>query len=181
MHHCLSDNYKHVLTTTHTSADCFLGNGYRTILVSAVTNTLAAVVWENRKQKVSRRCLLDRKTDGYTRPSGQEKWARIPCGGGIEYLHRSPASRRRQRKGKSRIWDNKIWSWVPRDSDLRKTTLVRASSIYKRQTRPLVREVAPEKQGRNCQRVITGAQHQDILNDFQSQCDFDFDLRNEQS
>jgi hypothetical protein len=27
----------------------------------------------------------------------------IPCGGGIEYLHRSPASRRRRRKRKSRI------------------------------------------------------------------------------
>jgi hypothetical protein len=32
-----------------------------------------------------------------------------PCGGGIEYLHRDPASRRRQRKGKSQIWDSKIW------------------------------------------------------------------------
>jgi hypothetical protein len=31
--------------------------------------------------------------------------------------------------------------------------LTRASSIYKRQTRPLVREVAPEKQDRNCQKV----------------------------
>jgi hypothetical protein len=26
-----------------------------------------------------------------------------PCGGGIEYLHRDPASRRRRRKGKSQI------------------------------------------------------------------------------
>jgi hypothetical protein len=26
-----------------------------------------------------------------------------PCGGGVEYLQRNPASRRRQRKGKSRI------------------------------------------------------------------------------
>jgi hypothetical protein len=25
------------------------------------------------------------------------------CGGGVEYLHRDPASRRRRRKGKSRI------------------------------------------------------------------------------
>jgi hypothetical protein len=29
--------------------------------------------------------------------------------------------------------------------------LARASSIYKRQTRPLVRESAPQKQDRNCQ------------------------------
>jgi hypothetical protein len=28
------------------------------------------------------------------------------------------------------------------------------SSIYKRQTRPLVREGAPQKQDRNCQRII---------------------------
>jgi hypothetical protein len=27
------------------------------------------------------------------------EWESIPCGGGIEYLHRSPASGRRQRKG----------------------------------------------------------------------------------
>jgi hypothetical protein len=109
-------------------------------------------------------------------------------GGGFEYLHRDPASRRRRRKGKSKIWDSKIWSRVQRDSDLRKntlarassiyewdsdprkTTLSRASSIYKRQTRPLVRENAPQKQDRNCQRVINiwsqapdGARHQDLL------------------
>jgi hypothetical protein len=48
-------------------------------------------------------------------------------------------------------------SRVPRDSDPRKTTLARASSIYKRQTRPLVREGAPQKQHRNCQRVIWGS------------------------
>jgi hypothetical protein len=54
---------------------------------------------------------------------------RSPCGGGFEYLHRSPASRRRQRKEKTRIWDNKIWSRVPRDSDLRMTTLERPPAI----------------------------------------------------
>jgi hypothetical protein len=47
----------------------------------------------------------------------------VPCGGGVEYLHRSPASRRRRQKGKSRIWDSKIW-----DSDPRMTVLARASS-----------------------------------------------------
>jgi hypothetical protein len=40
-----------------------------------------------------------------------------------------------------------------RDSDPRNTTLARASSILK-QTRPFVREGAPEKQDRNCQKVI---------------------------
>jgi hypothetical protein len=38
--------------------------------------------------------------------------------------------------------------------DSRKATLARASSIYKGQTRPLVREGASEKQERNSQRVI---------------------------
>jgi hypothetical protein len=92
---------------------------------------------------------------------------RRPCGGGVEYLHRSPASRRRQRKekpsawgynwaslflwdintgtwpfrlGKSRIWDSKIWSWVTWDSGLRITALARTSSNCKRQTHPLLRE-----------------------------------------
>jgi hypothetical protein len=74
-------------------------------------------------------------------------WARIRhestlCGGGVEYLHRDPASRRRRWKGKSQIWDSKIWLRVQRDSDPRKTTLASASSLYKSQTRPLVREDA---------------------------------------
>jgi hypothetical protein len=30
---------------------------------------------------------------------GPNTWCLIPCGGGVEYHHRSPASRRRQRKG----------------------------------------------------------------------------------
>jgi hypothetical protein len=48
-------------------------------------------------------------------------------------------------------------------------------SIYKRQTRPLVREGAPQKQDRNCQTVINiwswvldGARHQDLLTDWPS-------------
>jgi hypothetical protein len=41
-----------------------------------------------------------------------------------------------------------------RDSDQSKTALARASSIYTGQTRPLVRESAPQKQDRNCQTVI---------------------------
>jgi hypothetical protein len=95
-----------------------------------------------------------------------------PCGGGVEYLHRDPASHRRRRKGKSQNWDSKIWSRDPRDSDLRKTVLARTSSIYKRQTRPLVREGTPRKQDRNCQAIINiwswapdGAWHQDLLID----------------
>jgi hypothetical protein len=90
-----------------------------------------------------------------------------PCGGGVEYLHRSPESHRRQRKGntmsagitgppcswgdlntgtwscrlgESRIWDSKI-SWVPRDWNLRIIALARTSSDCKRQTHPLFQQV----------------------------------------
>jgi hypothetical protein len=77
-----------------------------------------------------------------------------PCGGGVEYLHRDPASRKRRRKGKSQNWDSKIWSRDPRDKGPRKTALARTNSIYKRQIRPLVREGASEKQDHTCQRVI---------------------------
>jgi hypothetical protein len=93
-----------------------------------------------------------------------------PCGGGVEYLHSDPASRRRRRKGKSQIWDSKIWSRDSWGSDPRKTALAKASSIYKRQTRPLLREGAPQNQVCTCQTVITvwswapdGARHQDWL------------------
>jgi hypothetical protein len=46
-------------------------------------------------------------------------------------------------KGSLKSENSKIWSRVPRDSNLRKTALARAS-IYKRQARPLVREDAPQ-------------------------------------
>jgi hypothetical protein len=78
----------------------------------------------------------------------------IPCGGGVQYFHHSPASRRRRRKGKSRIWDSKIWSRAQRDLVPRMTALARATSNFKRHTRPLVRESAPQKQTRNCLTVI---------------------------
>jgi hypothetical protein len=52
-----------------------------------------------------------------------------PCGGGFEYLHRSPATRRMRRKGESQIWDSKIWSRSPRDSDPRMTALSRPTAI----------------------------------------------------
>jgi hypothetical protein len=94
---------------------------------------------------------------------------------------RSPASHRRRRKGnpvpggitgspcswgdlntgtwssrlgESRIWDGKIWSWVPRDSDPRITALARPSSNSKWQIHPLVREGTPHQQTRNCLTVI---------------------------
>jgi hypothetical protein len=92
-----------------------------------------------------------RKYIQYIRKWGSSRVS--PCGGGVECLHRDPASRRRRRKGKSRVWDSKIWSRVPRDSYPRKTALARASSIYKWQTHPLIREGAPQKHDRKCQTV----------------------------
>jgi hypothetical protein len=61
----------------------------------------------------------------------------LPCEGGVEYLYRSPASRRRRQKGTSRMWDSKTWSWVPRDSDPRTNELDAAIAD---DTHPLVRE-----------------------------------------
>jgi hypothetical protein len=49
----------------------------------------------------------------------------------------------------ARIWDSKMWSRVPRDTDPKMTVLARASNSCKRQTRPLVRESAPHQQTRN--------------------------------
>jgi hypothetical protein len=49
-----------------------------------------------------------------------------------------PSSHRRRRKGKSRILDSKIWSRVPRDSDMRMTALARSSSNCIWQTHPLI-------------------------------------------
>jgi hypothetical protein len=105
----------------------------------------------------------------------------FPCGGGIEYLHRSPASRKRRRKGNPvpgdlgnpvpggykygdlalqvggslNNWDNKIWYWVPLDSDSSGTALARTSSNNKLQTRPLVREGGTKYQTRNCLKKIS--------------------------
>jgi hypothetical protein len=83
-----------------------------------------------------------------------------PCGDGLEYLHRSPASRKRQQKGNpvpgppcsfeiyirgpdppgwsSLRWESKMWSWVLRGLDPNVT----ANCTRKLQTRPLVKEDA---------------------------------------
>jgi hypothetical protein len=74
------------------------------------------------------------------------------------------------RSEESRIWDSKIWSWIPRVSDPRMTALARASKNCKRQIHPHVREGAPYQQIRKCLEVITfwswaamGAWHQERL------------------
>jgi hypothetical protein len=57
----------------------------------------------------------------------------ILSGGRVEYLHCSPASHRKWQKGRSQIWDSKIW-WVPWHLDLRMTALAWASSKLPNQT-----------------------------------------------
>jgi hypothetical protein len=79
------------------------------------------------------------------RPIDRELQVSHPCGGGVEYIHRDPETRRRRPKGKSRIRDSKIWPRVLRDWDPKMIALERASSNCKRQTRPLVREDAPNQ------------------------------------
>jgi hypothetical protein len=95
--------------------------------------------------------LQDRLAD---RPS-IVTWLWLSVGSpGVEYLHRSPASRRRRRRGKSRIWDSKIRSRVPRHWDPKMTALAKASSNCKRQIRPLVRDGTPHQETRNCMTEI---------------------------
>jgi hypothetical protein len=114
---------------------------YKTVTVTQVIK-----IWSSAPDG----CFIPRQTGRLTVGRNIRLRLRLrlsPCGGGVEYIHRNPASRRRRWKGKSRIW-------VLRDSDPKMTALARASSNCKRQTRPLVREVAPNQQTRNCQPVI---------------------------
>jgi hypothetical protein len=91
------------------------------------------------QKKKKKACSLSVDTRKY-----QVKRSRLafcsPCGGGVEYLHRSPAGRRRRQKGKSRNWESKIWSPVPRFSDPRMNALAKTSSNCKWQIHPLVRK-----------------------------------------
>jgi hypothetical protein len=48
-------------------------------------------------------CFLCGPCRGVIKGYSQKKTRPVPCGGGIEYLHRDPASRRRRRKAKSQI------------------------------------------------------------------------------
>jgi hypothetical protein len=66
-------------------------------------------------------------------------------GGGVEYLHRDRASRRRRRKEKSNVRDSKIWSRVPRDSDPRRITLWWGPTAYSKDRPVLSLERTPHK------------------------------------
>jgi hypothetical protein len=61
-----------------------------------------------------------------------------------EYIHRDPASRRRRQKGKSQIWDSKIWSRVPRDWTQERLRW-RGAAAYRKDTPVHSSERAPLK------------------------------------
>jgi hypothetical protein len=139
---------------THTKTG-FRYNGYVKIILTATERTFS---WQQRNQ------LFDSVSSIRYAKSYLERITRRlleitrvscdPCGGGVEYLHRDPASRRKRRKGKSQIWDSKIWPRVLRDSDPKMTALARASRNCERQTCPLARKGAQNQQTRNCQTII---------------------------
>jgi hypothetical protein len=71
---------------------------------------------------------------------------------------------RPSRLGESRIWDSKIWSRVPRESDLRMFVLMRASNNCKLEAHPLVRgnvNASIQLKIKNAGRVSQGACRQD--------------------
>jgi hypothetical protein len=140
---------------------------YATVLVLWVTARSVTLTVETRYPR--QRIVQSTATEGSNKINCWD-WCRI-FGRLKGYVKRQKSGRRR-RKGKSQNWESKIWSRDLRDSDLRKTALARTSSIYKRQTRPLVREGTPQKQDPNCQTIINtwpwapdGARHQDLLTD----------------
>jgi hypothetical protein len=98
---------------------------------------------DTRGQQYRRRCIPHGPTQGYITYSFVTR-------DGFEYLHRSPESRRRRQKGKSRIWDSTILSRVPRNSDSKMIVLARASSNCKWQTHPLVRDMLYKDYDRTC-------------------------------
>jgi hypothetical protein len=63
--------------------------------------------------KLGQLSYIDRRT--HKRELKNSSAVRHPCGGGVEYPHRDPATRRRRWKEKSQIWDSKIRPQVPRD------------------------------------------------------------------
>jgi hypothetical protein len=79
--------------------------------IPAATNTLATIENPVSKQQIGTHTtigvLLETMfsvlsvQNGYREEFSSEELV-PPCGGGVEYLHRDPASRRRRRKGKSR-------------------------------------------------------------------------------
>jgi hypothetical protein len=87
--------------------------------------------WDTRNQEIWRhRSLASRK-----RRWKEEAVSGLRCSGETKNTGTCPI-----RFGGSGIWDTNIWSWVPRDSGSRMTSLTIISSNCKLETRPLLRE-----------------------------------------
>jgi hypothetical protein len=76
------------------------------------------------------------------------------CGPFIGYVTRNNSEPGPPGWGSLKYRDNKLYSWVPWDSNLRKATLAMPGKNWKLQTRLLVREGAPHQQTRNCRKII---------------------------
>jgi hypothetical protein len=122
----------------HTESRRFLGNAWRNVSLHTATKLQSTITAKNAITPLLKEVRLKPT-------SGRDS---------TEYLHRTPASHRRRRKGKSQIWDSKIWSRVSRDSDPKMTWLVKASRNCTWQNRPLVKESAPHQQTSICLTVI---------------------------
>jgi hypothetical protein len=135
---------KHRLKTGITK-EHLLSNGSSRLLWQRITQNNRGTVWDG--DLYSGRLEVTKNSDSVIREF-------TPCGGGIEYLHRDPASRRRRWKGKSQIWDCKIWPWVSRDWDPRQTALAKGQQHIQK-TDPSSRQRGrTTKQDRNYQTVI---------------------------
>jgi hypothetical protein len=102
---------KHVSKRSRIGTHC-----YATLLVLRVWFTERSVTLTVDSRYPRQRIIESTATKGRDKLNCWER-SRIfgwPKGGGVEYLHRDPASRRRQRREKSQIWDSKIWPRVLR-------------------------------------------------------------------
>jgi hypothetical protein len=79
------------------------------------------------------------------RETGESGIMSTPRGGGLEYLHRSPASRKATERETNLIWEIYIWCRAMCDLDPRVTSLAKPRSTCTSNllTRSLVREGAP--------------------------------------
>jgi hypothetical protein len=105
---CLKPDYmsqsgRPLLSNVYNQNAYFSGNRVRTSLVAAVLKAFPIqCTYETQDETLGEDVF-------YTvwllviRDQADKIRESIPCGGGVKYLHRSPASHRRQRKGKSRI------------------------------------------------------------------------------
>jgi hypothetical protein len=117
--------------------------------------------------------VLSLYKDSYKYVTQSER--KYPCGGGVEYFRRDPASRRRQRKGSLESETVKYGNEY-QGARTRVRLRWQGTAAYTKDRPVLSSERAsPQKQDRNCQTVIhiwswvlDWARHQDLLTDWPS-------------